>query len=397
MGRVLMTWELGGGLGHLQRLQPLAAELVARGNRVWVAVRDLSRAGEVYGRTNASLLQSPHKLRPPRDEIRPPVTFPQILHNIGFAEEGELAALAGAWRGMYELVRPDVIVFDHSPTALLAARSVPAKRVLIGTGFTCPPDQHPMPNLRPWAAAETGQLVRDEQRVLALANRVLSAAGCPRLERLGQIVSEVDETFLATFPELDHYPERPAPAPRYRGAWNKADGRPPHWPAGSGPRVFAYLKPCKALPQLLDKLKALRCPTLVVCDGIDAAVVEAHASPTLRFETTKLDLSLVGRECEVAITNGNHGTTSGLLLAGKPVLHVPLHLEQLLLARAVSRLGAGLVGPSDQGEALCRCLEELLRSGAPARAAAAFATRHAAFDPFAENRRMADDVERLSG
>ena len=390
-----MTWELGAGLGHLQRLQPLAAELAARGHGVWLAVRDLSRARGVFGGMAVTLMQAPHKTRPPPDEIRPPLTFPQILHNVGFADRAELAALVARWREVYRLVRPDIVVFDHSLTALLAARLTRAKRVLIGTGFTCPPDQHPMANLRPWVAADAERLQRDEEHVLANANGVLSASGGPPLGRLGQLLSEVDETFLCTFPELDHSPGRPAPAPRYRGAWNRAAGRPPHWPAGSGPRLFAYLKPCKALPQLLRKLKDLRCPVLVACDGIDAAAVQAFTSPTMRFETVKVDLSLVGRECDLAITNGNHGTTSGLLLAGKPVLHVPLHLEQLLLARAVSRLGAGLIAPCDEGEALCRRLEELLRSRTAPRAAAAFAARHAAFDPIAENRRMADDVERL--
>src|SRR5439155_12369678 len=107
-----------------------------------------------------------------------------------------------------------------------------------------------------------------------------------------------------------------------------------------------------------------------------------------RFETEKQDLATVGRECDVAITNGNHGTTAALLLAGKPVLHVPLYLEQVMLARRVADIGAGVHLPTGQPEAMCRCLTQLLQSSHLRRSAAAFATRYAGFDAAAENVRM---------
>jgi len=47
--RIVLTWELGGGLGHMMNLRPLAAELVARGHEVFIAAGDLSRAIDVLG------------------------------------------------------------------------------------------------------------------------------------------------------------------------------------------------------------------------------------------------------------------------------------------------------------------------------------------------------------
>ena len=44
MARILLTWELGGGLGHLMNLRPLAEGLTRRGHRVVAALRDLSSA-----------------------------------------------------------------------------------------------------------------------------------------------------------------------------------------------------------------------------------------------------------------------------------------------------------------------------------------------------------------
>lgn len=267
------------------------------------------------------------------------------------------------------------------------------------------PDEHPMPNLWPWAPADPAKLAADEKQLLAKANRVLAGWGQPPLERLGRSYSDVNDVLLTTFGELDHYPSRAqrngdgsgeaSGAVRYRGVYNRATGRPPHWPAGSGRRVFAYLKPFAGLEEMLRKLNDLKCPALAFCDGVPRELQERHRSPTLRFENSKFDMTMVARECDVAITNANHGTTAGLLLAGKPMLHVPLFLEQVMLARAVARLGAGLFIPPDRPEVVAPKMDELLRTPTFPKAAAAFAAKYAGFDPEAENRRMADDVERL--
>jgi hypothetical protein len=37
---ILFCWELGGGLGHLMQMLPLADDLVKSGHRVFVALRD---------------------------------------------------------------------------------------------------------------------------------------------------------------------------------------------------------------------------------------------------------------------------------------------------------------------------------------------------------------------
>ena len=44
MGNILFTWELGGGLGHLMQIQPLAKAMGERGHKVFAALTDLSRA-----------------------------------------------------------------------------------------------------------------------------------------------------------------------------------------------------------------------------------------------------------------------------------------------------------------------------------------------------------------
>src|SRR5271157_887693 len=160
--KVFLTWELGAGLGHLINLVPLARGLRLRGHGVFCALQDLSRAGRVFGDIGVSYLQAPIATKTPATFIDPQRTFAHILHNRGFGELCELRAMAAAWRNLFELAAPDLIVFEHSPTALLAALGLPAKKALIGTGFFCPLDEYPMADLRPWLPEASAQLRQDE-------------------------------------------------------------------------------------------------------------------------------------------------------------------------------------------------------------------------------------------
>jgi len=64
MATVLMTWELGAGLGHMTRMREVGQRLVARGHRVIAVLRDLYRAGPVFDGSGMQLLQAPFKQKP---------------------------------------------------------------------------------------------------------------------------------------------------------------------------------------------------------------------------------------------------------------------------------------------------------------------------------------------
>jgi hypothetical protein len=393
MATILLTWELGGGLGHLLNLLPLARGLCQRGHRVFAALRDLSKAAKVFAGLDVSFLQAPHKTRKADRPIDPPRTFTHILHNSGLGDPDELRAMLAAWRNLFDLVRPDLIVFDHSPTALLAARAFPARRALSGNGFLCPVDEYPLRDLRPWLPGDPDRLRQEEDRVLATVNQALATFGQPPLARLAQLYHDVDEHFLATVPELDHYPGRTGA--EYWGVWPTSGGKPPVWPEGEGKRIYAYLKPFPALPRLLEFLNEWRCPAIVFVDGIGEDIQRRFESATLHFEREPLDLVEIGRQCDLAILNGGFGTTAAILLAGRPMLLVPIYLEQALLAAAVTRLGAGLVAPPTRPEHLSAALSALLESPNYAVAARAFAARYAGRDPEGQVQKMLLRAEEL--
>ena len=68
-------------------------------------------------------------------------------------------------------------------------------------------------------------------------------------------------------------------------------------------------------------------PTIVYGDEIDPRLRERLSGGTMRFEVEPLDMAEVGKTCDLAILNGNAGTTVALLLAGRPSLHVSIYLE----------------------------------------------------------------------
>ncbi len=393
MATVLFAWELGAGLGHLVNLRPLVAGLLERRHRVVLALRDLSRVRWIIPDSKAALLQAPHKTWNPNLGGEP-CTFAQLLAHVGFGAADELAALVEAWRNIYAAVQPDLIVFDHSPTALLAARGLPAQRALVGAGFFCPADVTPLPNLRNWLSPDPAELARDEAQVLAHLNAVLAAAGQPGLGRVSQLYQQVDENLLLTFRELDPYPDRASG--KYWGVFTEAGGAAADWPRGAGPKIFAYLKPCAALDPLFQALVQLDARVLACGDGFGEKLRRRFASSRIKISDKPLDVAQVAAECDLAVLNGNHGTVSALLRAGKPGLQIPIYLDQALVMQAVVREGCGLGASPTGTDPIAQRLAALLGESKYTAAARQFAERYAALDMQAQLVAMLGRLEELA-
>ncbi|MCA9120189.1 MAG: hypothetical protein H6822_24060 [Planctomycetaceae bacterium] len=285
MANVLLTWELGAGLGHLMRLKPIAEWLAGHSHSLTLATRDLHRAEAIYADTNCQAVQAPFKKGKYEGGFDPPSSFGHVLFNTCFGDTDELGERVRQWQELYREVNPSLVIFDHSPTALLAARSFDFQRATIGTGFCCPPPTDPLPVLRTWRPLEDSQLRQDEARTLHNVNTVSAAIRQRPLGTLGELYADVDEVLLATFEELDHFPQRADG--EYLGAWPQDSGKVPEWPNGYGPRIFAYLKRFQILPKLIEHPAQLRMPTIVYSHGIDDYLSEYCTAnyPSIRFES----------------------------------------------------------------------------------------------------------------
>ncbi len=334
-------------MGHVQTLRPIADALAARGHRLFAALKDVSQARGFGPQSAVRCLQAPVRLNPVRDCFQLPSTFAHILHNAGFSSTDELRPHVDAWRALFDLVEPDLVICEHSPTALLASQAHRLKRVGIGTGFSCPPARHPLPDWRVYLRNDPARLLRDEARVLTVMNELLATWNQSPLDRVTELYCRADQRALVTFAELDHFGP-PRPDGEYWGIWSNRVGQPPQWPAGEGKKVFAYLKPFPALPALLDYLRRARLPTIIYGPTIERGFQEQNRSDTLHFVAEPVELAAVGRQCDLAILNSTHGSTAAMLLAGSPLLLLPLFLEQQLLADRVVQLARRFVCESSK-------------------------------------------------
>lgn len=378
MASILYAWEFGANLGHVGAFMPLARALREAGHTVHWVVSQPAVVGDYLAREGFNWLAAPST--PEQARPGPPLTYADILLRFGYSDSRSLLGLTGGWREAMRLTGAALILADHAPTAVLAARSLQRPVMLFSNGFTVPPRQSPLPNMRAWSEIDPQIIHNLDQGALAVVNAVLARFQAPPLRYLANLFDVVEET-LITFPELDHYPDR-GPA-RYWGSLPSAGGgRRVVWPKVGTRKLFAYLRPETPNHEAaLAALHALGQATTIYFPGLLPELQARFSAPHLCFLDQPADLDQMAREADVAITYASLATTTAFLLAGKPLLMFPGHLEQFMVARRVIEMGAGLlVNPEQPSGDLTGALSSLLENPGYRSNAQAFATKYAAFD-----------------
>ena len=377
MARVLIAWELGEAFGHLARCLRLAEGFVARGHQVTLALKEVRLPTGQQLVPGISVLAAPRTPQTgPVD--RSPINYADVLRVSGFSDAQDVAARLNAWRGILNLTRPDVLVADHAPTALLAARIADIAYLSVGNGFAIPPDVSPWPSIRPWEAIPDRALSTAETLLDRVFDAALKALGYPKTARVRELFGAED--VLDTFVELDHYGVRTAghyvgPIVSVRQAMRV------EWQSREGSRVLAYLRPSvPGFSAILQAFARLDAEVLCVAPGMKPDVAERVATRRLRIALTPVDLAPLLERADLAVGYGNSGFSTQALLAGVPLAMRPRYVEQALLARRVEALGAGrlLAGQIDAG-GVTSALQDLLGNPTYRNAAGAFQERHRHF------------------
>lgn len=340
MSRIAFVWELGSSYGHISLLLPFARRLKQRGHEVVLVLRELHNVSNLSG-DGITVLQAPIWLQSMHGLPEPPLNYSEMLLRYGYFGADGLAGLVSAWRSLFVLLGCDVIVADHSPTALLAARSMGLAATTLGSGFYVPPRQTPMRNMRPWLNVPYGRLEQSDAMVVKNMNTVLSAYKAQPLCSMSELF-EIEENFLSTFSELDHYSHR-EPAKYWGACWNMEMGQEVAWPDGEGKRVFVYLEPHKRdFAGALEAIAALGLRAIVCAPGISEDLRQRYESPRIVVSAKPYRLNKLLAECDLFIGYAGHAMTAGMLMAGVPMLLLPTHLERFLLATRVAAMGAGI-------------------------------------------------------
>lgn len=379
MARILIAWELGEAFGHLARCLRLAQVLCESGHSVVLALQSVRLPAGHALRPDVTVLQAPLTPSPPtaRGWAR---NYAEVLLNSGFADAQDLAARLRSWRGICALVRPDLLIADHAPTALLAAAIAGIPRMPIGEGFGIPPSVKPWPSIRPWEDISEGELIETEERLDGVTRAaqvslgILSPVSVRALFDRGGVITN--------FTELDHYPGRGTCS--YIGPIGSfTQAREVSWQFSAARRVLVYLRPqVPGFATIMRALTKVDAEVLCVAPDMPVEMARQFATRNMRISLVPLSLEKLFEKADLAISYGNSGFSTQALLAGVPLLMRPRYVEQALLARQVETMGAGIVlgGKIDESR-VTESITRLLGEPAYAQAAQFFQANHRDYTP----------------
>ncbi len=342
MSRILYTWELGNDYGHLARFFPIGKALVDCGHEVYFAVKDLAKTRMYDWPDGVHLIQAPiwHAQRDPY--VLSPQCFPEILIKKGFRTSDGLMSLSRAWFSLFKLISPDLMIFDHSPVAMFAARALTVPKIINSNPFVTPPSTMPSLKQRPWAQGTEERIEKSERHVLNVMNNTAMNLGLTELKSFTSLY-EADRVLLSGFKALDFYGPWREHAD-YLGANVQPGGfAKPTWLSSSQPKVFAYLK--FGAPQSENVLSAFAEKKLnVTCfySGAEPEQWQQFLGSSLNITNKPFDLSSVFNSCDAIVCHGGIGTVHSALHFGCPMLLLPNQVEQFYTALAVSEIGAGI-------------------------------------------------------
>lgn len=386
--RILASWELGLGYGHVATLAPTCRALRALGHHVTLAARSPATAIGLEQDAFDGVVAAP--LYPRRPVAGETLTYGQVIAAGGAADPAGATALVRAWLALIARVRPDAVLAEHAPMSLLAAHvaGVPAAR--IGSSFVAPDAARVGASLLPWAASDAAVLAAACVSADHCVRAICRSLGARPLAGVADLLAGAPNHVLA-WPELDHY--GPGASRVYYGP---LVGIGAHgdavWPAGEGSRVLVYLpfdRPAATL--VLRALGGLGWPVLW-----HSPTPPVEPLPrSIRYRTLPIDLDTAARSAALYVGRGGYGASARMVAGGVPQLLLPDTLETLLLTYRLRRAGVALSHPVSGGvegltDALVRAIgDDRLRSRA-----AAIARRYADATPAAMTARLLPDLVR---
>lgn len=396
MSGTILIWEWGAGLGHVAKLAGLGRAIARRSQgRIHYVAKSLhpEMPAEVAERT----LMAP-RIESAVERIGRPSTLADMLHNGGFGSIETLIHAIGAWRDLYDLLKPRIVVCEFAPFALLAAQGLSMPVVQFGTGWHIPPPGSVIPPYRHEPPDDEQGFVLLQERLLDNINAALEAHELGSLPRLSALFERADHTVLTTVAELDHFDRTEGVA--YLGALETGLGRRREvaWPASRHDGILAYLKPFPGLRPLLHALADSDRPVIVHAAGKAHDTARHFANHQLQVHRDPVSVP-ADRPPALVISHGGHGLVQETLLAGIPMLLLPQHQEQRInAANAVAIGGAisldGRESRIGQSGFTAR-IEELIAGSACSCAARRFARRYRSHDPVEQTDRLAADIMRL--
>jgi len=350
VSRILLCWELGTDYQHLLSLQSIARFYQGKGYDVWVAARDVSKLKRLFADVEINIVAAPFADSSAELGLdkQAPRSYADLLRRCGYHHSDALLGLVSAWRSLYSFIKPELILFDHAPTALLSARGPSVNgnaipKIAVGMPFSVPDDNRPAGVFFPGDLAKN-DIIRYEDDLVKVVNKVCIEFSIPRINNLADLFSDLDKCIFQTYSELNHYGYRSAEQRHktsYVGASIPVASEAAVFPHFKGPKIYCHVKGSAETSVLLKTLQAIECSAIVLVDGIPDSIIKAHQSKHILYIDKPVSMRDVLDKSTFAILNGGINSVSLFMKAGIPVGLFPLHIEQFLMAKRVEALNAG--------------------------------------------------------
>lgn len=381
MKRALFCWEIGEGSGHVAPYLSLVEGLHLRGWEVAVVARNTAEVGARVQACGATLFQAPVCLSIFPEMDRSSYNSTELLLQHGYGYESIFDGMFSSWLSLLQTWQPDLVIGSNAPTAHLAAQCLGVPDIAVGTGQTCPIAANPAPLTRPWQQGIEQRIAASEDRVRRTINTVLQQHGFARRQFPMDMYANVP-ALLCTVAELDHFGPHRSAAATYLGSL----------PAASSDRdsqqqeltgsfdSFVYLRYTKAIDPLLSALAKRSTSSLIYMPNLtpnERVKLEAQHGPVLVFASAAVNMKQILPQVKLVISEAGHGLTLQCLLNGKPLLLLPTHFEQSVVAANAVRLGAAvIISPTEQHPKFHRRIDDLLQNASYLEAARRFANRY---------------------
>ncbi len=330
MGRVLFGSEFGANLGHIYPMLRIADRLAENGHQIIFAVRNLQQTKQALKGRGYQILQAPYWQNPRfrQGNIATP-SYSDVMARQGFGFKDTFAAFFTAWSDLADVVKPDLIIADHSPGLSIAVRGR-HPMINMGNGFTLPPSQL---ETYPSVIAKGAPLVRQDW-MRQMFNEVLTENNRPQLEFLPQIF-DTEGQYVCTVPHLDPYAQFRT-LPQVGPLEDSLDCIAPP----KSPHVFVYMAHGSgAEATVLATLKTLNVKSTAFVRGAPAKTIDTFHGGNLQMLNQPADFADILPRASLVIHSGGGGTSTACLMTGRPQITFPSHSETSLNSRLMHQQG----------------------------------------------------------
>ena len=331
MATILLAWELGGGYGHLDNMFSIGDQIEAAGHSINYVVRDLPRA-ELRDTSNKSKIFQAPFFQPKSSQKTSAINYSDILLRCGYNNPSDLAGLTKGWIQLIQLIKPELILVDHAPTAILAAKILNIPVCNAATGFVFPPDISPLPCIQTQNDTSPKKLEEKDRQALQTINSVINKFSGDKLQNIAQLF-DIKHNFLCTFSELDHYGARKGAD--YCGSIYSTLGQSfPAWEQDSRKKkIFLYLSATHPLfKSIVEQLRDSPYQVLLHPRDLKWKHNEQTIDKSLFISPRPINMNHVTQHADLIICHGGHATSSATLLSGIPLLIIPQQIEQQMFS-----------------------------------------------------------------